>query len=69
MEKRLETIRKGEDIDWASAEMLAFASLLDEGVPVRLSGEDSRRGTFSQRHSVLVDMTTGEHFTPLECPC
>jgi 2-oxoglutarate dehydrogenase E1 component len=65
LERRLETIRKGEDIDWAAAEMLAFASLLAEGVPVRLSGEDCRRGTFSQRHSVLVDVKTGEHFTPL----
>ena len=66
LERRLETIRKGEDIDWASAEMLAFASLLNEGTPVRLSGEDSRRGTFSQRHSVLVDTKTGERFTPLQ---
>jgi 2-oxoglutarate dehydrogenase E1 component len=65
LERRLETIKKGEDIDWAGAEMLAFASLLVEGTPVRLSGEDSRRGTFSHRHSVLVDPRTGEHFTPL----
>ncbi len=65
LERRLETVKKGQDIDWATAEMLAFASLLSEGTPVRLSGEDSRRGTFSQRHSVLVDTKTGEHFTPL----
>jgi len=65
LERRLETIKKGEDIDWATAEMLTFASLLVEGTPVRLSGEDSRRGTFSQRHSMLVDPKTGEHFTPL----
>ena len=65
LERRLETVRKGEEIDWAGAEMLAFASLLHEGTPIRLSGEDSRRGTFSQRHSVLVDTKTGEHFTPL----
>ncbi len=65
LERRLESIKKGENIDWASAEMLAFASLLMEGTPVRLSGEDSRRGTFSQRHSVLVDMKIGERFTPL----
>ena len=65
LERRLETIKKGEEIDWATGEMLAFASLLTEGTPVRLSGEDSRRGTFSQRHSVLVDAKTGEHFTPL----
>jgi 2-oxoglutarate dehydrogenase E1 component len=65
LERRLETIQKGEGIDWAGAEMLAFASLLAEGTPVRLSGEDSRRGTFSQRHGVLIDAKTGEHFSPL----
>lgn len=63
--KRLEVIEKGEGIDWASAEMLAFASLLAEGVPVRLSGQDSGRGTFSQRHSVLIDTATEERFIPL----
>ena len=52
-------------LDWAFAEMLAFGSLLGEETPVRLSGQDSRRGTFSQRHSVLVDMKTGERYTPL----
>jgi 2-oxoglutarate dehydrogenase E1 component len=65
LEKRLETIEKGEGIDWANAEALAFASLLAEGHPVRLSGQDSRRGTFSQRHSSLVDTKTGESFTAL----
>jgi len=63
--KRLEVIEKGEEIDWAGAEMLAFASLVLEGIPVRLSGQDSRRGTFSQRHSSLVDVLNGEHFVPL----
>jgi 2-oxoglutarate decarboxylase len=52
-------------IDWASAEALAFGSLLLEGITVRLSGQDSRRGTFSQRHSVLVDHRTAEEYTPL----
>ena len=42
-------------LDWAFAEMLAFGSLIGENTPVRLSGQDSRRGTFSQRHAVLVD--------------
>lgn len=65
LERRLEAVEKNEGIDWANAEALAFASLLTEGVPVRLSGEDSRRGTFSQRHSVLVDPKTGRHHTPL----
>ncbi len=63
--RRFERIEKGEGIDWATAEMLAFASLLEEGVPVRLSGQDSRRGTFSQRHSTLVDVRSGSHFVPL----
>jgi 2-oxoglutarate dehydrogenase E1 component len=65
LQKRREAIEKGEQIDWASAEMLAFASLLVEGVLVRLSGQDSRRGTFSQRHSELVDVKTGERVIPL----
>jgi len=65
LHRRLEAVEKSEGIDWATAEALAFASLLIEGAPVRLSGQDSRRGTFSQRHSVLVDTQTGEEFTPL----
>jgi 2-oxoglutarate dehydrogenase E1 component len=52
-------------IDWATAEALAFGTLLLEGHPVRLSGQDSRRGTFSQRHAVIVDQTSGEHYIPL----
>jgi 2-oxoglutarate dehydrogenase complex dehydrogenase (E1) component-like enzyme len=46
-------------VDWAFAELLALGSLLLEGIPVRLSGQDSRRGTFMQRHAVLVDHRTG----------
>ncbi|NLJ28252.1 MAG: 2-oxoglutarate dehydrogenase E1 component [Deltaproteobacteria bacterium] len=65
LDRRLEVVEKGEGIDWATAELLAFGSLLLEGTPVRLSGQDSRRGTFSQRHSVLTDMHLGEHYTPL----
>jgi 2-oxoglutarate dehydrogenase E1 component len=71
IEKLLEQRRKLADgpadmqFDWATAEHLAFASLLDQGVPVRLSGQDSRRGTFSQRHAVLADVKTGARFTPL----
>jgi 2-oxoglutarate decarboxylase len=53
-------------IDWAGAEALAFGSLVMEGTVVRLSGQDSRRGTFSQRHSVLVDHRTEEEYVPLE---
>ncbi|MEX0659878.1 MAG: multifunctional oxoglutarate decarboxylase/oxoglutarate dehydrogenase thiamine pyrophosphate-binding subunit/dihydrolipoyllysine-residue succinyltransferase subunit [Egibacteraceae bacterium] len=54
-----------DEVDWAMAEALAFGSLLLEGTPVRLSGQDSRRGTFSQRHSVLVDHTTEAEHIPL----
>ena len=58
-------IDSGEGIDWATAEALAFGTLLKEGFPVRLSGQDSGRGTFSQRHSVLVDQETEARFEPL----
>ncbi len=57
--------RRGEGIDWANAETLAFASLVTEDTPVRLSGQDSGRGTFSQRHSVLFDINTERHYVPL----
>jgi 2-oxoglutarate dehydrogenase E1 component len=53
------------NIDWAFGETLAFGSLLAEGRVVRLAGQDSRRGTFGQRHSVIVDRVTGEEYTPL----
>ena len=56
----------GGDIDWAHAEALAFASILEEGTPIRLTGQDTERGTFSQRHSVLHDAETGEPYTPLQ---
>ncbi|KQV23769.1 MULTISPECIES: multifunctional oxoglutarate decarboxylase/oxoglutarate dehydrogenase thiamine pyrophosphate-binding subunit/dihydrolipoyllysine-residue succinyltransferase subunit [unclassified Kitasatospora] len=52
-------------IDWAMGETLAIGSLLMEGHPVRLAGQDSRRGTFGQRHAVLIDRVTGEDYTPL----
>jgi 2-oxoglutarate dehydrogenase E1 component len=57
--------RTGEDIDWATAEALAFGTLLVEGHRVRLSGEDSNRGTFSQRHASWVDQETEAHYIPL----
>ena len=53
------------DVDWATGELFAFGSLMLEGHPVRLAGQDTRRGTFSQRHSVLVDRVTGAEYTPL----
>ena len=54
-----------EPFDWATGEHLAFATLLDEGTPVRFSGQDSRRGTFSHRHAVLKDQRSGRSYTPL----
>ena len=65
LEARRKAVDSGENIDWSLAEHLAFASLLDEGVPVRLSGQDSVRGTFSQRHSAVIDQTTEERYLPL----
>jgi 2-oxoglutarate dehydrogenase E1 component len=53
-------------IDWGQAESLAFASLLVEGIPIRLTGQDTERGTFSHRHLVLHDANTGERFTPMQ---
>ena len=66
LERRREMIETGEGIDWAMAEHLAFATLLKEGFPVRLSGQDCERGTFSQRHSVLIDQETERRYTPLK---
>ncbi|KUO56163.1 MAG: 2-oxoglutarate dehydrogenase subunit E1 [Alphaproteobacteria bacterium BRH_c36] len=65
LDRRAEMIETGVDLDWAMCEHLAFGSLLAEGFPVRLSGQDSERGTFSQRHSVLTDQETERRFTPL----
>jgi len=65
LERRAESIRTGP-IDWATAEMLAFGSLLLEGRPVRLVGQDTRRGTFSQRFASVVDRVTNESYVPLK---
>ncbi len=65
LENRHKSIETGQGIDWATAEALAFGSLLLEGHRVRLSGQDSERGTFSQRHSVLFDQDTEARHTPL----
>ena len=64
LDHRAKAIDTGEGIDWTTAEGLAFCALLKEGHPVRLSGQDSERGTFSQRHSVLFDQQTEERHTP-----
>lgn len=60
---RRKAIEAGSGLDWATAEHMAFATLLDEGYPVRLSGQDSGRGTFSQRHSRLIDQETEARYT------
>ncbi len=65
LNRRREAVAKGEGIDWGTAEMLAFATLLRQGTTVRLSGQDVRRGTFSQRHSVLFDINSEKTFVPL----
>ena len=65
VEARRQMFESGEGFDWATAEALAFATLLREGHPVRLSGQDSGRGTFSQRHAVWVDQNSGGKYIPL----
>jgi 2-oxoglutarate decarboxylase len=64
--ERRATMVSEDNIDWATGELLAFGSLLQDGHPVRLVGQDSRRGTFGQRHAVLVDRHTGAEYTPLK---
>jgi 2-oxoglutarate dehydrogenase E1 component len=65
LDNRRQAVDTGEGLDWATGEALAFGSLLDEGYPVRLSGQDCERGTFSQRHSVLIDQQTEARYIPL----
>ena len=65
MSQRLESVRSGEGIDWGCGEMLALGSLLLEGTPVRCTGQDTQRGTFSHRHAVLNDYKTGQQYVPL----
>ncbi|HUF57334.1 MAG TPA: 2-oxoglutarate dehydrogenase E1 component, partial [Thermohalobaculum sp.] len=65
LDNRREMIETGAGIDWATAEALAFGSLMCEGYKVRLAGQDSTRGTFSQRHSAIIDQETEERYVPL----
>src|SRR3989442_968756 len=66
LERRRDVLMSKEGIEWAHAESLAFASLLIEGTPIRLTGQDTERGTFSQRHLVLHDVHTGARHTPIQ---
>ncbi len=66
LERRRQAVGADGGIDWAHAEVLAFASLLTEGVPIRLTGQDVERGTFSQRHMVLHDAKTGQSMCPIQ---
>jgi 2-oxoglutarate dehydrogenase E1 component len=64
LDARAKAVKTGMGIDWTTGEALAFGTLLLEGTPVRLSGQDSERGTFSQRHSVLIDQETEDRYIP-----
>jgi 2-oxoglutarate dehydrogenase E1 component len=65
VKRRLELLEGRGDVDWATAESLAWGTLLLEGVPIRLSGQDTGRGTFSQRHAILYDVKTAREYVPL----
>ena len=65
LERRRDAVDQG-GIDWGQAEALAFASLLVDGIPIRITGQDTQRGTFSHRHAVLHDVNTGLTFTPMQ---
>ena len=65
LDNKRKMLESGQNIDWATAEALAFGTLLREGTPVRLSGQDSGRGTFSHRHAVLIDQETEDRYVPL----
>jgi 2-oxoglutarate dehydrogenase E1 component len=65
LEARLKAVQESKGIDWGNGETLAYATLVSEGTPVRLSGQDVERGTFTHRHSVLNDYETGEAYVPL----
>jgi 2-oxoglutarate dehydrogenase E1 component len=63
---RLERLKKGKELDWAMGELLAYGTLVSENIPVRLSGQDSERGTFSHRHAVVYDTENEQEYYPLK---
>src|SRR5699024_8369745 len=63
--RRVNILEEGQKADWAEGEALAFASILKDGIPIRLTGQDSERGTFAHRHLVLYDVETGEGYSPM----
>ncbi len=65
LKRRGKMLDDGEKVDWATAEALAFASILEDGKPIRITGQDTERGTFAHRHMVLHDVETGETYCPL----
>ena len=65
LKQRHKRIAEDQEFDWGTAELLAYASILNDGAPIRLSGEDVRRGTFSHRHCFVFDQKTGDAYTPL----
>ena len=65
LERRAKALREEGKVEWALGEALAFASILSDGTPIRMTGQDSQRGTFAQRHIVLHDVNTGEFYSPL----
>ena len=66
LEAKKQMFASGEGFDWATAEAMAFSSLIEEGFPVRLSGQDCTRGTFSQRHSAFIDQETEDRYYPMK---
>lgn len=66
LQGRTKSIQEAGGIDWSQAEALAFGSILEDSIPIRFTGQDTERGTFSQRHMALHDPTTGERFVPLQ---
>ncbi|WP_051348973.1 2-oxoglutarate dehydrogenase E1 component [Bacillus sp. SB49] len=65
LQRRAKMLDDGQKVDWATAEALAFASILEDGTPIRITGQDTERGTFAHRHLVLHDVETGETYCPL----